>query len=462
VLSCDIGTLNLTQGAEYTATLERYFGDTKLTELGGGTFTTLRALTLENASVTDGQVVYEKTPRLAFTFDKDVSLAKATLKQKKGDSWEVLPTTVSIEERTIVVSSTTELARIHDYELTLDAVEAADGSALPELRVVRFSLSGGPKITGVSIDPFGAPLAGTITLTFDQEIANDDKITELMTVTGLNARVTKSGQRLLISYTGAPRCHDFTLGVQKGFESQYGVMQTDDWTFASRTQCYSVFSIGSSKQGRAITAYSFGSGARKVLYTGAIHGNEQGTRLLMFAWVDELDANPKSIPGGVTIVIIPAVNPDGIAANSRYNSTRVDLNRNFNVSDWKKDIETPYGEPHPGGGGPSPGSEPETQALAAYTAQLRPALTLSYHSVASYVVANTCGNSASLAREYSRLSGYRNMTGVASAFDYEITGTYDDWICEQLGLPSVLIELATSGNAEFSRNKAALWAMARS
>lgn len=52
------------------------------------------------------------------------------------------------------------------------------------------------------------------------------------------------------------------------------------------------------------------------------------------------------------------------------------------------------------------------------------------------------------------------MTGASGAFSYEVTGTYDDWICEKLGRASVLVELTTNSYAEFSRHKAALSAMA--
>lgn len=210
-----------------------------------------------------------------------------------------------------------------------------------------------------------------------------------------------------------------------------------------------------------MNAWVFGSGGKTILYTGAIHGNEQGTRIMMNAWINELEANARSIPAGVQIVVIPSVNPDGVAANSRYNANNVDLNRNFNVSDWKKDIVTPANQPHPGGGGSAPGSESETRALAAYTSQLQPHLTMSYHSVAGYAIGNGCGSSASLAASYASMTGYANKTGSSSAFAYEITGTYDDWICEKLGRQSVLIELSTTGS-EFGRNKAALWVMARS
>jgi len=86
---------------------------------------------------------------------------------------------------------------------------------------------------------------------------------------------------------------------------------------------------------------------------------------------------------------------------------------------------------------------------------------MSFHSSASYVIANDAGDSATLAAAYSQLTGYRNMTGVGGAFSYPITGTYDTWLYEKYGLTSLIIELSSSTNAEFSRNKAALWAMAR-
>jgi hypothetical protein len=84
---------------------------------------------------------------------------------------------------------------------------------------------------------------------------------------------------------------------------------------------------------------------------------------------------------------------------------------------------------------------------------------MSYHAAAAYAIGNQCGNSASKAATYAQSTGYQNMTGVGGAFSYEITGTYDDWICERLGLPSVLIELATQFSAEFDRNRDAMWAM---
>jgi predicted deacylase len=182
----------------------------------------------------------------------------------------------------------------------------------------------------------------------------------------------------------------------------------------------------------------------------------------MEAWINELEANARKIPEGRQIVVIPTLNPDGVAANSRYNSAGIDLNRNFQTADWVTDITTPSNQPLPGGGGPSPLSEPESQAIANFTLQIMPRLTMSFHSSASYAIGNQGGDSAALASTYSSMTGYRNMTGNSGAFSYPITGTYDDWIRERCGLASVLVELSSSYSSEFSRNKAALWAMARS
>lgn len=460
-LYCDIEVLGLTQGQEYEATLLRYFDDKLVEEMGGGKITTLRALALVSATVSEGQTIYDKPVSFRFEYDKDIDVIEAELKQKSGEALETVEADVSSEGKAAIITPKAELKRNTQFELTLTKVEAKDGSAIPAAHKVNFTMSGGPKVTGISIGRTGVATGGTIVVTFDQEIANADKIGQLVTIGGMAGSISKSGTRVLINYS-AGLCTDISVTVKKGLESAAGVVQTDDWSYGARTTCYTVSTIGYSKLGRAINAFIFGGGSKTILYTGAIHGNELSTRSLMNAWINELDANARSIPAGTRIVVIPSVNPDGVAAGSRYNAGNIDLNRNFNTSNWQSDIETPTNQPHPGGGGPSPGSEPESQALASYTLQLSPRLTMSYHSIAGYAIGNQCGDSSALAATYAQMTGYSNKTGVPGAFGYEITGTYDDWMCERYGLTSVLIELASHTNSEFSRNKAALWAMARS
>lgn len=456
-LSCDITTLGLEQGSEYDVRLERSFNGSGLHIVAEGTFRTLRPLALTEQSVTEGQVLYDKTNAFILTYDKPPVLAEAEL--RTGDT--LAPTDVRLEENRVIVTARDDLARNVSFTLTLKKVEAADGTALDGPYTLSFNTGGGPKVTGVNYGALSSPLSGTIIMTFDQPIANAEKALSLISVQGVTPTVRVTDNRVLVNYqTGL--CQPITVAIAKGLENEHGIVQDQPWSFATRTTCYTTQVIGYSKQGRAIIAYLFGTGAKKILFTGALHGNERNTKSLLDAWIGELEARATDIPGGTQVVVIPLLNPDGFAANTRTNSANVDLNRNFDTTDWKKDIDNVYGQPFPGGGGETAMSEPETQAIANYSLQLRPTLTLSYHSVAGYAIANTCGASAARASAYASSSGYRNMTGVSGAFDYEITGTYDDWLCQRLGLASVLIELSTTYSSEFSRNRAAMWLMVRS
>src|SRR5215472_7461229 len=83
--------------------------------------------------------------------------------------------------------------------------------------------------------------------------------------------------------------------------------------------------LGHSVDGRPIVAVETGDfdAARKSLVVGCIHGNEPAG----IAIADQLahDGPPKE----VDLWIVPVLNPDGVAADTRQNAHHVDLNRNF-------------------------------------------------------------------------------------------------------------------------------------
>lgn len=459
-LSCDITTLKLDQGATYSATLSRQFG-AESTLVASGEVDTLLPLTLKKATLQKDQVRYDVPKQFEFEFDAQLFDDDVTLEQIEDDDRQSVALSTRYDKETLIIELEQELPREATFRLTIASVEAVDGSALAEPIILPFSTSGGPKVTAVSSGAISAPVAGSITFTFDQEVADPAEALKLVSVAGVDAAVAFSQNKMTITYS-AGLCTPLKVTIKEGLESDAGIKQDEDYSFSTRTRCYSTSVIGYSEQGRAIVAYSFGSGVKKVLFQGAMHGNEGNTKALLDTWIGVLEASPGQIPSGTQVVVIPLVNPDGYAAGTRNNARNVDLNRNFDTTDWQSDVETVNGQPLEGGGGSSPESESEAKALADYTRQLSPSLTLSYHSVASYVIANTCGNSSSLAATYASLSGYSNKTGVSGAFSYEITGTYDDWMCQRLGLRSILVELATSYSAEFERNKAAMWEMVRS
>ena len=106
-------------------------------------------------------------------------------------------------------------------------------------------------------------------------------------------------------------------------------------------------------------------------------------------------------------------------------------------------------------------SEPETKAIAALASRLKPRLTLSYHAVGSVAIANGAGTSGSAAATYASMVGYNNGTGnSAEIFQYEITGTFDDWLAQNLGAGSVVVELGSYQYRNFSHHSSAMWNMA--
>lgn len=125
--------------------------------------------------------------------------------------------------------------------------------------------------------------------------------------------------------------------------------------------------IGHSVEGRPIVSLSSGpvDGTLKVLVIGAIHGDETpGMRIARRL----IAAAP---PHRTRLLVVPTINPDGVAAHSRGNAHGVDLNRNFPFH-WR---------PLSGGeySGPRPLSEPETRAAHRLVLRKQPDVTIWFH-----------------------------------------------------------------------------------
>jgi murein peptide amidase A len=459
-VGCDIEQLGLEQGTTYTLKLERYFKKKRVGVVLETEFSTLKAVALISSTIKQGEIVYNKPKSITLEFDKEISLVEVNLMQIDGQKKQT-KISQNIKNREVTLSWTEDLTRQQTYQLEFKKIEAIDGSHLMSPRSVDFKTSGGPKVTNINVGTYKVSAGTVATLNFDQPIADDQDISSIITATGGARIVSKQGSKVTISFAGVPKCGSVTIKITDSLKSNYGITGGSAWQYTTRTICQTVISIGSSAKGRSILGYIFGNGPKRVVYTGAIHGDEVSTRSLMLRWIDALEAHPGSIPADKTVVIIPVINPDGYAAGMRRNARNIDLNRNFATNDWKSDITTETNQPLPGGGGPSPLSEPESAALANYIAGLHPSLVLSYHSIGGLVMANQAGNSPYLANRYASLSGYSNSTGSSTAFDYSVSGTADDYYGEKLGVASILIELGSHTNPQFDRNQPAMWAMLR-
>jgi protein MpaA len=147
--------------------------------------------------------------------------------------------------------------------------------------------------------------------------------------------------------------------------------------------------LGSSVQGRAITAFELGNpGGPKVLVVGCIHGNEP-------AGIDVVDwllrARP---PSGVDLWLVPDLNPDGVHAGTRGNGRGVDLNRNFPWH-WRRLTGLFYSGPHTL-------SEPESRLAARLIRGLRPRITIWFHQ--PFGLVDESGGSRAKERSFARLA----------------------------------------------------------
>ncbi|MFN8215982.1 MAG: DUF2817 domain-containing protein [Solirubrobacterales bacterium] len=125
--------------------------------------------------------------------------------------------------------------------------------------------------------------------------------------------------------------------------------------------------VGHSVEGRPIVALheEAPDAELRVLVVGCIHGNEAAGIAVARRLARQ------RAPSRTDLWVVPTINPDGVAADTRGNAHGVDLNRNF-----------PFAWTHLGGleySGTGPLSEPESSAAARLIQRLRPDLTIWFH-----------------------------------------------------------------------------------
>jgi murein peptide amidase A len=152
-----------------------------------------------------------------------------------------------------------------------------------------------------------------------------------------------------------------------------------------------VVPLGHSVEGRPIVAIDVGaSNARTtVLVVGCIHGNEPGGVAIARA------LERVSPPRGVALWIVPDLNPDGVAANTRHNADDVDLNRNFPAG-WRSQTGV-YDS------GPRPLSEPESRIAYRLILRIRPRVTIWFHQHLDVVDSST--GDITLLRRFAAVAG---------------------------------------------------------
>ncbi len=187
--------------------------------------------------------------------------------------------------------------------------------------------------------------------------------------------------------------------------------------------------IGRSVQGRPILLAHFGSGPRRVLIVGGVHGNEFGASLAE-AFAEHLAGDPQAVPPGTQVDIVACLNPDGWAAGTRANADGVDLNRNLPTGNWAPVVQRGTSA------GPHAASEPETVALLDLLGRGY-CRVISLHSAGGIIDYDGPGG-AQLATQ---IEPAWSMPVIHLASRYGYTGTLGQYASERYGIPVITVEL---------------------
>lgn len=220
----------------------------------------------------------------------------------------------------------------------------------------------------------------------------------------------------------------------------------------------SVRTIGVSVAGNEIVVNTFGTGPNDVLVVGGIHGAyAPNTSALAERIIRHAEDNEQYVPEGVTLHVIPSLNPDGLANGAspagRFNDNDVDLNRNFDC-EWQAEG---VWQNRAVSGGTAPFSEPESAALRDYIEQIDPVAAVVYYSAGGGVYASNCrGGVSSVTAEMTSVYAEAADYEAFEEFDfYQITGDAVNWMAKE-GIPAISVLLSDYSSTEWEKNKAGL------
>ena len=257
---------------------------------------------------------------------------------------------------------------------------------------------------------------------------------------------------------------------------------------AARYPTLAIGEFGRSVLGKPLWYLTLGSGEPCVFYNAAHHANEWITTPLLLTFCEQLCArlgdggelggqDIRALLRQVTLVLAPAVDPDGIdlvtgalsrertdAAHTlaqnypaipfpsgwKANIRGIDLNLQYPAG-WStaREIKFAAGYTRPGPRdyvGPAPLTAPESLAMYSFTRALDPQLTLSYHTQGRVIYWQYDGydvpGSKAIAERFAAASGY----AVAATPYAAGHAGYKDWFIQDFRRPGFTIEAGSGEN----------------
>lgn len=228
--------------------------------------------------------------------------------------------------------------------------------------------------------------------------------------------------------------------------------------------------VGESELGQSIPYVFVGKkNGNYMIVQGAMHAREHLTALIVVCLAKQLIKNSQALLDG-GIYFIPMTNPDGVrlcqegigwidnkevqnnllALNGgksdfslwKANAMGVDLNVNFDAK-WGQGAQNVF-EPAPQNYvGSEPCSAREAQALAEFTARVKPCVTLSYHLKGEEIYWDFYQDERRLARDKRYAQAIAKLTGYKLVSTRGSVGGYKDWCVDYLKIPAYTIEVGS-------------------
>jgi len=185
--------------------------------------------------------------------------------------------------------------------------------------------------------------------------------------------------------------------------------------------------LGRSFEGRPILAGRFGGAGRALVVMGGIHGDEPASVEAVLALGRRLSTG--RLPP-VPVVIVPALNPDGLVRGTKNSARDVDLNRNFPARSFRPEHAPGYFP------GEAPLSEPETRLLNDLV-ERTPALLGLVAVHAPFACVNYDGPAEAWAEAVAAACGWPARGDIG----YPTPGSLGSWLGRDRGLPVLTLEL---------------------
>lgn len=200
------------------------------------------------------------------------------------------------------------------------------------------------------------------------------------------------------------------------------------------------YRFGEATDGTPIDGYVISgvgdSGTYLHLHAG-MHGDEPESSEVAELLLEEIRRG-ELVPG-TNLVVIPRINPTGLASGARGTSKGVDINRNFPTATWTREHTAAKYFP-----GEFAGSEPETRAVIYAMDRFQPHAIVTLHTWVPQVNFDGDARAERLAQFLAERNGYP----ITPYIGYPTPGSFGTFAGIERSIPTITLEMPENSGRE--------------